>query len=274
MRLIGASLAAVVSIASAAPSFAQEGSPDGETPAERRPEDVARAREHFEVALTLYRAGRFDESALEFQRAFDLSGAPELLHNIYLAHRDAGHVRAAADALRRYLAVASDIPEEQRSMLRHRLEALEAVLASGASDEGAPPEGASRGEPDEASDGNREQVEPPPPPAPRDPPWGAIASYAIGGLGLAMTAVAGSMALAERSSLESSCAPVCTDAQVSSAYTLAILADVGLGVGALGAAIGTVLLVLDLSAGSNERAVSVLPFAGPTSAGVAVEGRL
>jgi hypothetical protein len=239
---------------------------EARTAAEPSPEEIARAREHFDVALSLYRGGRFAQSAAEFQRAYDLSRAPELLHNLYLAHRDAGDLRSAASALRRYLDEEDDIEAEQRSILEHRLQALESSAPTD-----VPEESTSSG------DAAPTEREPPPAPPATEPPWPAIASFAVGALGLGMLVVGGPLALAAREEARQTCAPRCTDAQVDGARTLAIVADVGLGIAAAGAAVGVILLVLGVGQSPREpaeRALTLVPIASPTSAGLVVEGRL
>jgi hypothetical protein len=77
-----------------------------------------------------YDAGRFAEAAELFDRAYALSGRPALLHNIYVARRDMGDVPGAVEALRRYLADDTTVSSEQRELLRNRLRAMEASLAS------------------------------------------------------------------------------------------------------------------------------------------------
>ncbi|MFO0685055.1 MAG: hypothetical protein U0234_23555 [Sandaracinus sp.] len=98
---------------------------------------VAEAREHFRVAMTHYEAGRFREAAAEFQRSYDLSHRPELLHNIYLSRRDMGDIRGAVDALRLYLTEAT-IPEADRTTLVHRLHGMESSLGQAPSAEPVP----------------------------------------------------------------------------------------------------------------------------------------
>jgi hypothetical protein len=93
------------------------------------PSDVQRAREAFQVAVSLYAAGRYAEAAREFERSYSLSHEGGLLRNLYLARRDAGDVRGAAEALRAYLAAgAPDTTEEDRRLLEHRLAALDRAI--------------------------------------------------------------------------------------------------------------------------------------------------
>ena len=93
-------------------------------------DDTLRAREAFQVAVSLYGAGRYLEAAREFQRSYELSHEAGLLRNLYLALRDAGDVRGARTALRGYLdAGAPDTTEDDRRLLQHRLEALDRAVA-------------------------------------------------------------------------------------------------------------------------------------------------
>jgi hypothetical protein len=93
------------------------------------PTDVQEAREAFQVAVSLYAAGRYAEAAREFERSYSLSHEGGLLRNLYLARRDAGDVPGAAEALRAYLAAgAPDTTEDDRRMLEHRLAALDRAI--------------------------------------------------------------------------------------------------------------------------------------------------
>ncbi|MCA9533165.1 MAG: hypothetical protein KC593_05785 [Myxococcales bacterium] len=92
------------------------------------------ARVHFRLGVALYREGRAHEAAGEFALAHQLSGRPELLYNRYLAHRDAGELEPAADALAAYLASAVVIDdrealERRLASMRERIQAHEAELA-------------------------------------------------------------------------------------------------------------------------------------------------
>ncbi len=113
--LIGLALCGCLALGSPASSAAQPTSHDEE------------ARMHFRLGTAYYDSGRFDDAADEFQKAYELSGRPQLLYNLFLAHRDGGEIEQAADALRRFLADAPEVQE--REMLEARLEALEKILA-------------------------------------------------------------------------------------------------------------------------------------------------
>jgi tetratricopeptide (TPR) repeat protein len=113
MRAIVLALVIAASAAPAATAIAQ-------------PEDPARRR--FDRGTALYDEGRFAEAAVEFEACYALNPRPEILYNVYVAHRDAAQHAQAASALRRYLDTDAEI--ENRAWLRQRLAALEASLAA------------------------------------------------------------------------------------------------------------------------------------------------
>jgi len=92
----------------------------------------------------------------------------------------------------------------------------------------------------------------PPPAAPASAPLGPPPTWTeshpfqrsdriFGGVALAGVATAAALGiwgLVERSELESSCAPFCTDADVRSVRTKLVIADVGLGVAVAALAVG------------------------------------
>lgn len=86
------------------------------------------ARGHYTLASALYDAGRFEDAAREFAAAYEIAPRTALLYNLYLAHRDGGHMPEAADALSRYVATLEEGPTKVQ--LRARLAALERMLAT------------------------------------------------------------------------------------------------------------------------------------------------
>ena len=84
------------------------------------------ARQRFELASTMFEQGRLEEASAEFLHAYELSGRPELLYNLYLCARDTGDARSAADYLRRFLNDASEVPS--RGLLEERLRHLDTQL--------------------------------------------------------------------------------------------------------------------------------------------------
>jgi hypothetical protein len=84
-------------------------------------------------------------------------------------------------------------------------------------------------------EGPREKPLPPPPPPPPPQSQGLPAATwvfgGIGAFGLASFATLGALGLSEKSKLRGSCAPACTDSDVTTLRTLYIGADVSLAVG-------------------------------------------
>jgi hypothetical protein len=99
--------------------------------------DEQKARAAFRVGNARYENGEFVEAAQEFEKAYQFSGKPQLLYNIYLAYRDANQPEKAADALRNYLQQSKDVPN--REQLQSKLRALEKGLQEEKEKKGAQP---------------------------------------------------------------------------------------------------------------------------------------
>jgi len=215
---------------------------------------LAEARERYELASNLYHQGRFDEAATEFQRAYELSGRAELLHNVYLCHRDAGRVREAAVALRGYLEGAETI--HARELMESRLRALELQL------EQMPPEteaeAAPEAQPPQPETPPADEAPPPPDlsgesnpgPHPEAPsqalPWALTiggAVIALAGVGLAVAAGSLHGELSDACDPSGAC-PSNRAADIDRLEALSLGADVTLLVGIATASVGLALLVL------------------------------
>ena len=113
-----AALLVAATLAVGAPAEAQSEEPP--------PEE---ARVHFQLGRVNYDAGRFEDAAREFWRAWELSERPLLLYNVFLARRDMGDLEGAAEALSMYLERSGEELEgNQRLRLTRTLETLEARL--------------------------------------------------------------------------------------------------------------------------------------------------
>lgn len=88
--------------------------------------DDVRARAAFRLGSQYYDQGQFAEAAVEFERAYGLSGRAQLLYNAYIAYRDARDDENAIRTLRGYLSGVSDAPN--RANLEARLAAMERGL--------------------------------------------------------------------------------------------------------------------------------------------------
>ena len=85
--------------------------------------DDERGRKHFEAGASYYELGRFSEAAHEFREAFELSGRPEMLINVWRAHERAGETHEAVLALELLLErfpQSSYRPEAERELARLR----------------------------------------------------------------------------------------------------------------------------------------------------------
>ncbi len=132
VKLVALAAALALTVVASARVTAQSPPPTSTPTQSEAPvdDDTLRAREAFQVAVSLYGAGRYLEAAREFQRSYELSHEAGLLRNLYLALRDAGDVRGARTALRGYLeAGAPDTTDDDRRLLQHRLEALDRAIA-------------------------------------------------------------------------------------------------------------------------------------------------
>lgn len=80
------------------------------------------AREHFLRGERYYEEGAYEIAIVEFQKAFDLSGRPQLLFNLANCHERLSSYELAIEALRRYL---KTVPEIERDALVRRIRNLE-----------------------------------------------------------------------------------------------------------------------------------------------------
>jgi tetratricopeptide (TPR) repeat protein len=215
------------------------------------PLEQPRARIHFEAGRNHFEVGAYEEAAREFAAAHELSGRPELLYNMYLAHERAGNVEAAAHHLERYLHEVS-VPEDVAAALRRRLANLQARAEQQRAAQAISPA------PAEAASYRL--------------PGGAIAAFITAGAGLAAFAVFAGLSEAEDRRLAGSCGvdvgAFCTDGEVSRLRAYNLVADVGLAVGLVGAAVGLAWWLLSRRAHGRESSVSLAARAPGGTGGV------
>ena len=70
-----------------------------------RAEQPSEARLHFDRATSAFALGRFNDAALEYEKAFDLKPDPALLYNAAQAHRKAGNKHRALLLYQNYLRI-------------------------------------------------------------------------------------------------------------------------------------------------------------------------
>jgi tetratricopeptide (TPR) repeat protein len=203
--------------------------------------DDQRAKAHFRVGTTLYDAGRFNEAAEEWQKAFDLSQRAELLYNVYVAYRDASSGDKAIEALRHYLEL-GEIEPTRRLQLEARLRAAEEAQTGQA----APAEPTTSTEPASAapvaseSTGTRGGI----------PKIVPITLMAAGGALLVASVITGLMVNGVEGDLEDSCPnnlcpdDVDLDGKLSTGNTLIALNAITGVVGVLSLGTGVVLFLM------------------------------
>jgi tetratricopeptide (TPR) repeat protein len=238
--------------------------------------DDDRARAHIRLGRAYYGRGRFEEATREFEKAYAYSGRPELLYDLFLARRDAGHIGEAIEALEQFLELVPDAPE--RGLLTARLDNMRRLHAQRlrarvpqADDEADEEEGPATadGAQDPGTDGSHtERSSPRADSQPADleePPGRSIAPWIVIGLGSAMIvggAITGGLALRAQKQLEDLCGADgrCPpgsgfEATADRGRSLATSTDVllGLGLATLGAGVALAFLLDDLSARAPTR---------------------
>jgi len=221
------------------------------------------ARILFQEGTRAYDAGRFDEARRRYENAFELSRRPELLYNIAQCH---DRLDERPQALEFYQRFVTELPESSRAaVVNSRIEVLRRSLAeAGSPDEANDPEGeeASDVPEDAAPDESRSLV-------------GPITAFAVGGAGLITFAVAGIIAGARYGDAEAECnATGCNEDSLSGVQTAALVADIGLGVGIAGAAVGVIWLLVGGGDGDEETASApvLVPTVSAQYAGLSVQG--
>lgn len=252
------------------------------------------ARTHFESGRIYFDEGSYERALAEFQAAYDLSHRSMLLLNMASANERLGRPEVAARILTQYL---DEVPEAtNRTSLERRIAQLEELATRQREQEEAEraeqarvaeaqrleaenraAEAERRAREAEEQARRASQVEP----GRRDGPHrhlaGPLTAFGAGAAGFVVTLVAGPMALAKRNELADGCGAdgSCTSAQVAPADRLALTADIGLGVGIAGAALGTVLLFVgpgrrqeDTRTGSRWRVMPVASGQGAAIVGM------
>ena len=85
---------------------------------------------HYDLALALYQAQKFEESIPEFKAAYKLNPKPALLFNLAQAYRKAGHPREAVEHYDMYLSATPQLDGETRHKVDGYLAEARNTLAS------------------------------------------------------------------------------------------------------------------------------------------------
>lgn len=264
------------------------------------------AQAAFEGATGAFDRGDYETAVTGFQRAYELTGHPDVLFNVYSAAERWGRLDLAVGALERYLAEA-DIEADRRPVLRDRLARLRERLAAEAvpeeasaredasdheaSDDEASDDGASDREASDhqASDhetgvqaGGDDRDVQDPDAAPGSPaPGGGVHPAGVGVLiGAGVLAVSfgvfAALSEVEDGNLETRCGapPGCGDDALSTLEAFNIVADVSwIGAAALAVAGVVLLFALPPEDDPTEPRAALVPWASPNAGGVAMVGR-
>lgn len=140
---------------------------------------------HYDLAVALYQAQKYEEAIPEFKAAYDLDPRPGLLFNLAQSYRKAGHLREAIQYYDRYLTSDPRIDTDTRRKVdgylaetRNTLAALELEMKQRLAEEKAAREHetqAARPEPAQAPSLVKPEPPVPPSPPPPPPPPGLVA---------------------------------------------------------------------------------------------------
>jgi hypothetical protein len=88
----------------------------------------AAARRHFESGTLRFDEARYEEAIADFEAAYEITGAAEILYNIGRCHEELGHDRTAASYYERYLDQQPDAADAAEA--RQRMERLKPAAAA------------------------------------------------------------------------------------------------------------------------------------------------
>jgi hypothetical protein len=216
------------------------------------------ARRHFDSGAAYLEESDYENALKAFQKSYDLSHRPEILLNIATVQERRGDLAAAIAALQAYLA--ADPQSERAETTRLRIQNLQKRLDEAAA-AAAPPAPTPPPPPPPAA------APPPPPPAP--PPKSepdrmpAYVAFGVGGVGLVTAVVTGIIANGKYQDAKDHCSPHCTDADISSAKSMALISTITTGVAVVGAGVGITLFLTSSSSGNATAAPRVQVAVGP-----------
>jgi hypothetical protein len=215
-------------------------------PARAQSSDDELGRRHFESGVAYLQESDYENALKAFEKAYALSKRPAILLNIATVHERKGDLKAAINALERYLEVAPDSEEAQSvknriANLEKRLESSPPPAATPAPTPAPPPQTNSA---PAAAPAAPPATPPPSPPAESAPPnrIPAYIALSIGGLSAAGAVLTGILAQSEYGNAEDECKPNCTDDQLSTGRTMAVTSTILTGVAVVGVGIGAALL--------------------------------
>jgi tetratricopeptide (TPR) repeat protein len=231
-------------------------------PSAARADDTADelARRHFDSGAAYLEESDYDNALKAFEKAYELSHRPEILLNIATVQERRGDLAAAISALEQYLQ--ADPNGERAETTRLRLQNLQKRLAESPPAAAAPAAAPQAASPPPAPPPAAAPAPPPePPPKPNHVP--AYIAFGVGGVGLVTAVVTGIVANSKYQDAKTTCSPHCSDAQISSAKSLALVSTIATGVAVVGAGVGLTLFLTSSSSPSASAAPRVRLAFGP-----------
>lgn len=209
------------------------------------------ARRHFESGVAYLEESDLENALKAFEKAYALSKRPAILLNIANVHERRGDIQAAIAALRGYLD--AEPGGEHAETTKLRLQNLEKRAAEAAA--AAPPSTPTATEPAAPPPVAAAPSPPPPPVAEPAKPnrLPAYAAFGVGGAGLLTAVVTGLVANGEYQSAKDECSPNCSEDEVSTGRTLALVSTIATGIAVAGIGLGVTLLLTepDTTTGTN-----------------------
>lgn len=199
------------------------------------------ARRHFDSGVAYLAESDLENALKAFEKAYELSKRPTILLNIASVHERRGDTQAAITALRGYLD--AEPAGEHAETTKLRLQNLEKRAAESPP---APPLTPPAAEPAPAAAPAPPQAAPPtlePAPAPNRIP--AYVAFGVGGAGVVAAVIAGLVANGEYQSNKDACSPNCSDDDVSTGRTMALVSTIATGVAVVGAGVGLTLILME-----------------------------
>lgn len=231
----------------------------GAPPSSVTEEEKRAAQKMFEAGDGLYESGRYEDAVAAFKNSHQLVASPNSRLMLARSLRESGNNAEACEQFRGTIqdaeASGGRYPEALQAA-QSELGALEAIIAKGESEkksmEPAPatPATTPRTKEDKPPVATHAASTPQPPrPAPSNPlRWAAFGSAGVGVVGLAAFGVFGYLNHKAYGDLESSCSrnrcPSSSADEINEGRRYQLIANVGLGVAAVGAIAATTLFVL------------------------------
>lgn len=210
------------------------------------------ARSFYEAGVAAHTLGRFEVALTAFTQGYELSGRPQFLYNMASCQ---DRLHRSAEALALYQQYIEALPEdENHDVAVRRMEFLQREIDEAAASN-------TEADPEPQLVEPVEPIEPATKSAFLSAP--ALIGFGVGAAGLITFTVAGVIHRSRFSDLQDTCAPGCTDADVTTTSRPALIADIGLGVGVAGLVFGVIYgLVAGPTDNDGGTQVSVSPIRG------------